>query len=169
MNRKALLVNRLGLLMFLAVIAGCGKASEDEYSVQSLIKALQSENSEVRYSAAKTLGTYGSAEGGVLPALRAAIKDPDASVRLSVVYAFSQIGPPAAPALPELKVALLQDVDKDVRQAAALALGMLGFEGRDALSALNEAVRTDRDPEVRTEAQKSVTAIQSKIPGLTRK
>ncbi len=156
------------LVIVLAIIAGCGKAGKGEYSVPGLIKSLQSENADARYTAAKTLGSYGSTDDGVLPALCEALKDRDATVRLGVVYAFAEIGPKAAPALPQLQTALRQDADKDVRVGAAIALGMFGADGRDALPALQEAARVDTDPDVRAEAQKSAQAIQSKIPGLTR-
>lgn len=156
------------LLILLVVVMGCGKAKDDEYSVPSLIKALHNENADVRYSAAKTLGSYGMVEDGVLQALRDAAKDQNPAVRIGVVYALMEIGPTAAPALPELQTALRADDNKDVRVGAAMTLGSFGVASRDALPALQEAARNDSDADVRTQAQKAIKAIESKIPGLTR-
>jgi hypothetical protein len=67
------------------------------------------------------LGSYGAEAKSAVPALTAALKDPNKNVRVGAAYALAKIGPDARPAIPKLREAL-KDRDLDVRAGAAYAL-----------------------------------------------
>ena len=90
--------------------------------VNHWIANLKSTSTEDRRIAAQTLGTIGPRAKEGVPALIIALKDREAVVRHSVVYALAQIGAQAVPAL----ITALKDRDTEVRRSAASALGQIG-------------------------------------------
>ena len=74
---------------------------------------------DVRRSAADALGKIGPPAAEAVPALAAALHDPDEDVRRSAADALGKIGPAAAEAVPALAAAL-HDPDRDVRRLTAL-------------------------------------------------
>jgi HEAT repeat protein len=81
----------------------------------------------------------------------------DSNVRLSAVRALDAIGTGAAPAIPDLMLAL-DDGNPDVRQNVANVLGHFGKEGALARPALQRTLN-DPDPEVRRAAAAALLRI----------
>src|SRR5436190_876209 len=79
------------------------------------------------HAAAKALGRLGPVAKDAVPALAAALKDPDAGVRVRVAGTLAEIGPAAQAAAVALRDAA-KDRDPGVRAAAAAALKKI--EGR---------------------------------------
>src|SRR5205085_171038 len=67
-----------------------------------------------------------------LPALEAALENPDAQVRGAAAGVLGDLGPAAAPAVPALAKRLAAPDHKEMRQAAAVALGQIGPAAREA-------------------------------------
>lgn len=107
------------LVAAIAPLACGGKGGE--YSISSLTEKLKDSDPNMRYWAARSLGTHGAAAKDTVPALTELLKDPSPLVRMGAASALAGIGPDAQSAIPALKEAL-KDKDKDVRQAAAVAL-----------------------------------------------
>lgn len=158
-------------------------------SVPRLVEALRDELPLVRDHAATALGQMGPS---ALPALEAALLDPEASRHASVAWALRLAGDPARPileralahptdvvrlhaalALIELRegtaaeVAVLRDLlsraDADVRLLAARGLGRAGKAGREALPALL-SLADDIDEGVRAAAEASVRHLERLEP-----
>lgn len=91
----------------------------------------------VRQTATDSLARIGLP---ALPALIAALKDPQADVRDRAAQALARMGPPAQEAVPAL-VAALNDTDWRVRRSAARALGQIGPGAEAAVPALIEVIR----------------------------
>jgi HEAT repeat protein len=90
-----------------------------------LVPLLRDGDASVRISTAEALGSIGKGGApvpGSVPALAAALGDPDARVRWSATNALGELGPAASAAGPAL-VAALRDADPKVRLGAAYALG----------------------------------------------
>jgi HEAT repeat protein len=94
------------------------KAQENTSQVNGLVRRLQSQEADVRISAADALGQIGPEAKEAVPALIAALKDQEVDVRSSAAYALGRIGPDAVPAL----IAALKDHNVFVRSSAADAL-----------------------------------------------
>jgi HEAT repeat protein len=121
MNR----VTKQVLLVLLPILAlGCGKKEVKGYTVEGLTESLQDPDPGVRYTAAFTLGTYGSKAAKAVPALTDTLKDSDKNVRVGAVYALAEIGPEARSAIPAIQEAL-RDEEPLVREGAAYALKRL--------------------------------------------
>jgi len=97
---------------------------------------LRDEDKIVRYRAARDLGNIGGRANRALPALLAALRDENKSVRKYAAWAVHRIGPQPShvPAL----IATLADQDSLVRRAAARTLGELGPKAKAALPALKK-------------------------------
>ncbi|MBN9121632.1 MAG: HEAT repeat domain-containing protein, partial [Planctomycetes bacterium] len=131
--------------------------------------ALQSgKTARVRPAAAVALGSrYGRAPASV-PALTAALADPDSDVRFAAAVALVQIGPRGSAehtsALPVL-VEGLRDRREDVRIAASQNLLQTGPTARTAIPALTKLL-DDKSEEVRLEAALALVGIDpSKAAG----
>jgi HEAT repeat protein len=123
-----------------------------------LVEALKTAKSErVRAGAARALAVVGPDALDHVPALIAAVKDPDPHVRHEVVLALGAIGRPAAAAVPAL-IAALDDGDYVVPPGAAIALGQLGPEAEGASAALCKALASPA-PDLRAQAQAALVAI----------
>ena len=75
-----------------------------------------------------------------MPAMAAALKDRNRTVRANVATALGLMGPHAKEAVPALAAAL-KDADPAAASAAAMALGGIGAEAKVAVSALAEIVK----------------------------
>lgn len=122
--------------------------------IQSLGKALEG------------LGPFGDereAYGRALAALREALRDPDASVRLISADTLGGLGSWARPAAVGLTAALKDD-DPDVRIAAARALVRIGGDGQDP--ALRMLAEMAADPEPILNRRTLIEAMQlAGVPG----
>src|SRR5262249_29905417 len=100
------------------------------------------------------------AEGGAMTAPEplqlhvSRLKDGKPNVRVRAAKALGEIGPAAAPAIPDL-AELLRDEDVSVRLAAVTALGEIGPAAKEAVPILIEALQ-DADAEISAAA---VTAL----------
>lgn len=153
----------LGLVgIVLSASLACGA------EVGELVKQLKGGDSEVRRSAAKTLGEGGTQSKEAVPALIDALKDRDTFVRRFSAQALGEIGPDASSAVPALTAAL-GDSRKEVQAAAARALGKVGSSGVEKLIALLRD--SDKEATIRRQAIDSLTALgsaaHSAVPVLT--
>ncbi|QDU95917.1 HEAT repeat domain-containing protein [Lignipirellula cremea] len=101
------------------------------------------------------------ADGGpeAVPALREALKNEKAAYWATLVLA--DLGPVAAPAVPEL-VALLEDKEPVVRLQAILALGKIGPEAKAACPGLVKALENDKWESVQYAATYALATIGDK-------
>lgn len=106
-----------------------------------LVRGLVHSQPANRIRAARELGKQGTEAVGSLPALTAAVDDPDQSVREAAVQALSHFGTAAVGPLTQL----LSHPDKYVRRNATWGLGKLGHQARTAMAALCAALH-DTDP-----------------------
>jgi hypothetical protein len=113
---------------------------------QTLLQALQDQDSNVRIGAAEGLGEVG-AEGGVVAALIQALSDEDEPVRKAAAKALASIGPEKG--VVSALMEALEDEDPYVRSGAATALGNMEPTAVEAVPALIEALEGDVDADVR--------------------
>ncbi len=162
---------------FVAVaLAGAGPEA-----VEPLIRALRDRDPKVRGGAARALETLGARAKAAVPALIAALTDPEppddpkpprgpsfddwqreGEPRPSGYYAaLCAIGPPAVPVL-------LERLNAPDRQARVVALRALGFLGDDAKSSVPRLIALLRDPDLRGEAASALGGIGARdaIPAL---
>jgi HEAT repeat protein len=97
---------------------------------------------------------------GCLPALIAALTDPDGEVRGRAAQAIGSIGPDASSAVPALLV-LLASTDEESRYFAGIGLTGMGPRAREALPGLRKAL-SDPSANVRRSAQEAISAIESR-------
>lgn len=88
---------------------------------------------------------------GVEPDLRAALADPEPSVRLAAMAALARLGRDHA-AVARALVPLLDDADLGVRRAAAATLGRVGAVDDDVRAGLTRAAAGDDPPLARAAA-----------------
>jgi HEAT repeat protein len=145
-----------------------GETSLIKELLPSMLALLKDKESVVRESAAKTLYLIGSARQrrsfmghcdivSGIPALIAALKDQNSTVRRWCILALGEIGPEAEAAVPALTEALLDKTIR-VRQGAAAALGRIGPKAKSAVPALILALK-DRDVSVRWAAASGLAGI----------
>jgi HEAT repeat protein len=125
-----------------------------------LAERLQSGDPPAKQAAATALWGMGSKGRAAVPALGAALADPERDVRLAAAMALGNMGEDAAPAVPAL-VQALADTEADVRHWAIKALGSIGPAASDALPALDRA--TKHDP-LRQSAEEAMRRIQGREP-----
>lgn len=148
---------RLFAVMLLSVIVGCSQ--DPNYTVPGLTKMLQDSDPGMRYTAAKTLGSYGTEATSAVPQLVQALKDPDTSVRIGAAYALAEIGPSAESAVPTLAEGL-NDKDVEIRLAAVYAISVVGVSTPIALPLL-QPLKRDRDFRVRDEVTKAIRKLEA--------
>lgn len=102
--------------------------------------------------------SLGPAAAPALPALTAALKDPDRNVRGACLCTIGAIGKAALPAAQSLR-SFLSDQDPATRLAAAGALGNLGPAARGFTTDLLKAA-TDQDADVRAVALQSLGMVR---------
>ncbi len=120
--------------ILLAVLAaGCGNAltvpTAKFFSGQPVahwLGELRSTSPKARRHAADVLGNVGPTDPAALPALAAALADPDAGVRAAAVLGLSKNGPAAADALPAVRRVLATDPSPLVRRYAQIAVEQIG-------------------------------------------
>ena len=131
---------RIANLRKLAEAAPKTEPAPRELVAQDLARELQKEDDPIlRAEILRALAAYGGPAADAM--LRAALNDPDASVRDVVCTAWGKKGDAAAAKL--LSGVLNGDIDKDVRMAAARALGHCHEPA--AIAALGTALE-DPDP-----------------------
>lgn len=127
-------------------------------AIPDLIECLKDPYEIVRGTSATALGRITIDEFAItVPALRHALSDKDAAVRLRAADSLDRFGADAKDAVPEL-VAALKDPDDEVRAAAASALAAIGSEATAAVPALAEALK-DSDTVVRVKAADALAKI----------
>jgi len=117
------------LLLISLGFAGCIVSTDHagpspEQVLPRLIVLLKDRNSEMRRTAAQSLGKIARKEA--VQALVEALRDPDAGVRRTAAWALGMIGEDAVGSDRSPLVSLLFDHDPGVREAAAMALGLTG-------------------------------------------
>jgi HEAT repeat protein len=185
------------LFLWASHTAAADNASYEGQPASYWIRAIGSGDEHSRLDAATALRYLGLNATGenreqlkaAVPALVAALKDPNeilraraalalgnidpvvaiapmlyaltdtTSVRVSAVYALARAGPAAVPALTQ---ALTND-DQRVRSGAAEALRDIGKEAKPTVPALKEALK-DPDPGVRLSAAVALGKIEGKLP-----
>ena len=130
-------VNWLDVLAILLLPAGCSRWKEPQPPTSAeLTTMLQSDDPKTQREGAHWVVQLGPKAADTAPALIAALKSPDVTVRQSAALALGTIGPEVAPeAVPPLTTALA-DPDASVQQAAADALGKMGPAAASAIPAL---------------------------------
>lgn len=101
----------------------------------SLIRLLADESPEVKYTAARALGSVGT--DAAVPALAKLLDDKTPQVRLVAAEALIALGADAGAVLPALTKALKSEQPEEAHAAAKL-LGELGPEAAGAVPALND-------------------------------
>jgi HEAT repeat protein len=124
-------------------------------AVKVLMKLLDDEPWNMRWLAARALGSIGKEAKSALPRLRESTSDRDARVRIQAVLAMWQIANDKTHV--PLLARLLEDESVATREAAAQALTSMGGDAREATPALVKAL-TDTEPSVK---QAAVVAIGS--------
>jgi HEAT repeat protein/beta-lactamase regulating signal transducer with metallopeptidase domain len=98
-----------------------------EEAVRALVRAMGSDDAEVRAMAVYALGDMETP--AAVPGLIQALGDPEVEVRQRAAWALGEIG--SAAAIDALREAM-QDEDRDVRKAAARALGSIDWDEVDS-------------------------------------
>lgn len=155
---------RSPLLLSLIALAGCrpwyltyGIASEAEArtaaAIPKLIRALESDDLDHAREASRALAAIGAP---AVPALAAELR----GGRHAAAWALGELGPAAAPAVPELTAALGHR-DKHLRTGAVRALAAIGPPAAAAEAALRAALLADREDDVRREIPSALVAIRA--------
>jgi HEAT repeat protein len=97
-------------------------------AVDSLSKALQDPEADVRKQAAHALGRIGPASTAAVSAMKACLADGDRSVRLSTAYALVAIDPTEKATLP-----VLGEAARGGDPRACIALGQMGSAAEEAV------------------------------------
>jgi predicted component of type VI protein secretion system len=130
-------------------------------SVADLVKELNSPEVAERRRVVTALHSMGGAAKSATPALRAALKDPDAEVRMWAALTLINNECYDKAAVPILVGALRHD-NPVIRQVACLSLGLIPYEQseRDSVvPALAQAAGKDTDEEVRRAALSALNVI----------
>jgi HEAT repeat protein len=107
----------------------------------------------------QALGGIGPGASGATKTLASRLRtDPDYFVRQYAAETLGRIGPQAAEAVPELRLAL-KDKAVQVRDHAAPALGLIGSKAAQAIPDLLQTMRTDKSNQTRWLAAHSLTQI----------
>jgi hypothetical protein len=134
-------------------------------SVADLVKELNSPEVAERRRVVTALHSMGGAAKSATPALRAALKDPDAEVRMWAALTLINNECYDKAAVPILVGALRHD-NPVIRQVACLSLGLIPYEQseRDSVvPALAQAAGKDTDEEVRKAALSALNVIDPDV------
>lgn len=110
-----------GAAYYVARVRTATGRNKEDHSVPALAEKLKDEDPNIRYWAARSLGSFGPKAVDAVPPLIQALKDPDDNVRLGAAYALAEVGPEANEAVPTLQESL-KDKHNGVRVAAVYAL-----------------------------------------------
>jgi HEAT repeat protein len=135
-------------------LAKCGAGSLR--ATPGLVKLLSSEDPEIRWNAANTLGEIHAVDA--LDPLIGALKDPADQVREHAAEALGELGPAAAKAVEPL-IATLKDPYSKARRDAARSIGQIGPAAKAAAPALEQLSKDDPQAIVRDAASLAVKKI----------
>ncbi len=94
----------------------------DGRTLSQWIEELKGLAPQTRNAAAYEISGMGPAAAPAVPALIAALDDPEASVRFPVTVALGEIGPGAKAAVPKLKQMMEEEINDEIAAAARRAL-----------------------------------------------
>jgi HEAT repeat protein len=94
----------------------------DGRTLSQWIEELKGLAPQTRNAAAYEISGMGPAAAPAVPALIAALDDPEASVRFPVTVALGEIGPGAKAAVPRLKQMMEEEINDEIAAAARRAL-----------------------------------------------
>src|SRR5579883_3275751 len=137
---------QIGMLPLMLLVACCGvllwlartaweNRDLDHSLMAASVRALQSRDAAERLSAARDLGRLGaSARDVAVPALIAALQDPEAEVRVAAAVGLGQVasGPAEVRAAVRALTVALEDGEPSVRMSSAHALGAIASAYRAA-------------------------------------
>jgi hypothetical protein len=130
-------------------------------AIPELIKALKSQNQQIRIMVITALGEIGSPDA-ISPLSDLLSNERRWDIRVSVIFALSNFGKLGVPTL----ITTLKDKDWYIRYQAANALAEIGFDAKDAIPALNDAVK-DENTNVRSAAKTALVEIEKqKLSGV---
>lgn len=141
------------------LVVGATNSIADDRSklIEKMVKQLtKDKNADKREEAAKTLGDLEAVEA--VPALAAALKDPDADVRWDAAYSLFQIAPKATDAIPQLKEAL-KDTSGHVRLNAVAALEKMDVPKQEMIPSMRELLK-DPDAKIRVDAADALITME---------
>jgi HEAT repeat protein len=131
--------------------AAHGQADQKDSGIPDGLKSLKNPDPTVRYNSAALLLELGPVAKFAIPALREALQDKNARVRLKVAEALWRIErPPVRDLLPVL-LGGLGDKDEVARVNALTVLGRMGSKAKSAVPQIVKALK-DKDEDVRMEA-----------------
>jgi HEAT repeat protein len=94
----------------------------DGRTLSQWVEELKAPAPQTRNAAAYEISGMGPAAAPAVPALIAALDDPEASVRFPVTVALGEIGPGAKAAVPKLKQMMDEEINDEIAAAAKRAL-----------------------------------------------
>jgi HEAT repeat protein len=94
----------------------------DGRTLSQWVEELKAPAPQTRNAAAYEISGMGPAAAPAVPALIAALDDPEASVRFPVTVALGEIGPGAKSAEPKLKQMMEEEINDEIAAAARRAL-----------------------------------------------
>jgi HEAT repeat protein len=94
----------------------------DGRTLSQWVEELKALAPQTRNAAAYEISGMGPAAAPAVPALIAALDDPEASVRFPVTVALGEIGPGAKAAVPKLKQMMEEEINDEIAAAARRAL-----------------------------------------------
>jgi HEAT repeat protein len=86
------------------------------------ITDLKADAPSVRNAAAYEIASLGPSAKAAVPALIAALDDPDPAVRFPVTVALGEIGPEATAAVPRLKQMMFEEINDEIAAGAKRAI-----------------------------------------------
>jgi HEAT repeat protein len=104
---------------------GAGSAKEpvsDGRTLSEWVAELKGAAPQTRNAAAYEISGMGPAAAPAVPALIAALDDPDPTVRFPVTVALGEIGPAAKAAVPKLKQMMDEEINDEIAAGAKRAL-----------------------------------------------
>jgi HEAT repeat protein len=114
------------VLSFTSIASAQGTAAKepvaDGRTLSEWVAELKAVAPQSRNAAAYEISGMGPAAAPAVPALIAALDDPEASVRFPVTVALAEIGPAAKAAVPRLKKMMEEEINDEIAAAARRAL-----------------------------------------------
>jgi HEAT repeat protein len=118
-------------------------AGADDLARAPLLGALRDPDRGVREAARDALARAGRPDDSEVPALRKLLKDRYTAARRYAVDALGELGPAAAPAVPDLAERAAEDLVAEVRRKAVEALARVGPQRKEAVGAFRRALGDD--------------------------
>ncbi len=126
-----------------ALIHIAGASDERVGALADFLLLRKSTEDDAPGYAASELGKLGRKAHSAAPQLLAALKHPDAQVRIYAAAALSSVAADPNKAVPALIGMLRDDPEREARRSAAVALGDMGPASASSIPALREALRGD--------------------------